>query len=359
MRTALLRLLLWSALTLGASAQDDILRLNQLQFLGTHNSYHIAPARGQLGTVERLRPSLGEELDYTHRPLPEQLHALGMRHFELDLYADPTGGRYARPKGEQRITAAERKRVGAYDPDGKMAKPGYKIIHAIDFDYRSTVLTLVEALQQIKTWSDKKPRHLPVMVLLELKDQPMHPLAKKPVLIDRKQLEAMEAEILSVFDRARIITPDVVRGKSATLREAVTNNGWPTLADARGKVMFCLDNGGRIRDEYFAGNPSLEKRLLFAHPPRADHPGAAFFKLNNPVGQFAAIQRLVKAGFMVRTRADSGTREARANDTTRRDRALKSGAHFISTDFPEPRAAFSDYQVRFSDGKPFRLNPLR
>ena len=39
----------------------------------------------------------------------------------------------------------------------------------------------------------------------------------------------------------------------------------------------------------------------------------------------------VKAGFVVRTRADADTVEARTNDTKRRDAALASGAQYVST----------------------------
>jgi len=66
-------------------------------------------------------------------------------------------------------------------------------------------------------------------------------------------------------------------------------------------------------------------------------------KENDPVEGFARIQELVKAGFLVRTRADSDTAEARANDTRSRDQALASGAQFISTDYPEPNRLFSPY----------------
>ena len=87
-------------------------------------------------------------------------------------------------------------------------------------------------------------------------------------------------------------------------------------------------------------------------------PGAAWFKINDPVRNFALIQRLVRSGFMVRTRADANTFEARRNDTRRRDKALASGAQFISTDFPEARPEISGYSVRFEKPTPYRSNPV-
>lgn len=80
--------------------------------------------------------------------------------------------------------------------------------------------------------------------------------------------------------------------------------------------------------------------------------------ITDPVKNFERIQRLVKAGFLVRTRADVGTLEARRKDTTRREKAFASGAHFISTDYPEPNPNFSEYQVRFDDNIVVRPNPI-
>ena len=122
--------------------------------------------------------------------------------------------------------------------------------------------------------------------------------------------------------------------------------------------MFALDNPGRHRDLYVSGHPSLVGRVLFATPKQELDAEAAFFKLNDPVAGFDDIQRLVLEGFIVRTRADAATEEARRNDTTRRDRAFASGAQIISTDFPEPVETFSEYSVRFPDGTTIRRNSV-
>jgi hypothetical protein len=81
-------------------------------------------------------------------------------------------------------------------------------------------------------------------------------------------------------------------------------------------------------------------------------------KVNDPVADFDRIQKLVKAGFLVRTRADADTAEARANDPARRDKALASGAQFVSTDYPDPDPALSPYRVRLPDGVVARPNPV-
>ena len=102
---------------------------------------------------------------------------------------------------------------------------------------------------------------------------------------------------------------------------------------------------------------SLRNRVMFVSVAESD-PAAAFLKLNNPNGDFDQIKRAVKQGFLVRTRADSGTKESRINDTSNRDKAFASGAQFVSTDYPEPDARFSNYRCRLPDGLVARLNPI-
>ena len=88
-----------------------------------------------------------------------------------------------------------------------------------------------------------------------------------------------------------------------------------------------------------------------------DHPAAAWMKVNDPIADFERIQALVRAGFLVRTRADADTAQARQNDPTRRDRALASGAQFVSTDYPEARADLSGYRVRLAGGRRREAEP--
>ena len=121
--------------------------------------------------------------------------------------------------------------------------------------------------------------------------------------------------------------------------------------------MFGMDNGGAVRDLYLKGHPTLEQRLIFVSVP-PDNPAAAWMKENDPVQGFDRIQELVRAGFLVRTRADADTIEARANDGRRRDKALASGAQFVSTDYARPNLRFSTYSVGFGKGIVARANPL-
>jgi hypothetical protein len=333
------------AATLFAAAQAEPLRLNQIQAIGSHNSYHVAPPAELLGTLRKFNKDAAA-WNYTHPSLTAQLDA-GLRQFELDVYSDQKGGLFADPLGVKLAKLAGAKGA-AVDP--ALAKPGFKVLHVPDIDCWSNAPTLAGALAEMAAWSAKHPRHLPVMVLIECKDQAHPPLPTRPEPFTRERLLALENDILAALPATAILRPDDVRGGAASLREAVTGKGWPSLDALRGKFLLCLDNTGAVRDRYLEGNPTLEGRLMFASAPDDRHPAAGWFKCNDADRQHAQIQRLVRAGFLVRTRAD--TRDA---DPALRDRAFASGAQWISSDH---FAAADDTRVVFEGNRTVRANPL-
>lgn len=76
---------------------------------------------------------------------------------------------------------------------------------------------------------------------------------------------------------------------------------------------------------------------------------AAFVSIADPVNDGARIAAAVKAGFIVSTRADDETREARLYDTTRRDAAFAGGAQIVSSDFAAADPAIGPYRVSLKD----------
>jgi hypothetical protein len=333
-----------------ASAPDDTLRLNEIQVMGTHNSYRIRTPEALFTSLQQTAPSIMAELDYGHRPLSEQFGDLGARQIELDVFADPDGGRFA----ERPLNADVGLPVVAPEPE--MAEPGLKVLHTEVIDWASTCWTFVACLTEVRDWSQANPTHLPIMILVEAKSPATLPEIGPFTAAD---LDGVDAEIRSVFTDDEVITPDDVRGDAATLREAVTTTGWPTLADSRGKVMFALDNGGEVRDTYVAGRPSLEGRMMFATMASVDDPGAAFFKENDPTGENQArIADLVRQGFVVRTRSDLPGVHAVTDDRSQLDAALASGAQFVSSDYLEPDPALGPFVASLPDGGVARCNPV-
>lgn len=354
-----MRLLLSLLLVTPAVAADPpAIRMNQVQVIGTHNSYHVAPVRAVRDLLSLARKGAGDDLDYTHRPLSEQFTKLGIRQVELDVFADPDGGLFAKPSAHANLTE-QKKDAGPHpNADKVLEKPGFKVLHVQDIDYLSTVPTLDAGLTAVRDWSKANPNHVPICVMLELKDAAVALLPTRPVKFDATQLDALDAAILKVFDRKHLLTPDDLRGDAKDLPTAIKGRGWPRLDDVRGKVFFALDNEGKVRDEYLKGHDALKGRVAFLGATDEAHQAAAWFKVNDPEKEFDRIRKLVAAGFLVRTRADTPTKHARANDTAQRDKALASGAQFVSSDYPEPRKEWSEYVVRLPGGVTARPNPV-
>ena len=281
---------------------DGTLRLNQIQVLGTHNSYHVAPAPG---------PSLTADRDITQSPLAVQLERQSVRQIELDVHVVP-GGPLA-------------------------------VFH-VRGDEGTTCPTLVQCLQEVRDWSKGHPGHLPVFVLIE----PKHEIG---ALVDPL---AIDTEVRSVFSPDQLLTPDDVQGSWPTLRQAVQEGGWPVLGATRAKVVMVLNDETFTRLTYTSGETSLQGRAMFVYagPPS---PLGAITSVPDARLESARIASLVGAGFIVRTRADDAGVEARANDSSRAAAALASGAQLVSTDYPVP--APSGYVVP-APGNPARCNPV-
>ena len=81
--------------------------------------------------------------------------------------------------------------------------------------------------------------------------------------------------------------------------------------------------------------------------------------VNDAVGDADRIRRLVGDGYLVRTRADSDTVEARSGDTTVQEAAWASGAQFVSTDYVFPDDMFGTGYVAEVPGPGLvRCNPV-
>lgn len=339
-----------------AYPRDDELRLNQIQAMGSHNSYHLAPQPEFAAGLEQLVPGVVANWQYQHAPLPVQLADQGVRQIELDVWYDPDG-RFAKRNAQAYAGLP-------LEPHPELAEPGIKVLHIMEIDAESSCLTFVACLTELETWSQANPGHVPVMVLVEAKaDAIPDPLAMgftTPIPWGATELEQIDAEIRSVFDPEQLITPDLVRGDAATLEEAILADGWPTLGEVRGRVMFALDNGGEVMAAYQDGHPSLEGRVMFTGGDPPGSPATAFIKLNDPIGDRAAIEDAVRRGYVVRTRGDADAFLGGGEHLAEREAALAGGAQWVSTDYPvpDPERFDADYSLTMPGGTPARCNPL-
>ncbi|HEY4334387.1 MAG TPA: phosphatidylinositol-specific phospholipase C1-like protein [Puia sp.] len=336
----------------GDSGFDD-LPINKVQLIGSHNSYKQAIDTALFSMLKAKNPEAAIGLEYSHVGLGEQLD-LGLRNLEIDVYADEKGGKYAHPKGLDWEAAAH---PPAYDPAGEMNKPGFKVFHVQDLDFRSNCPTFAGCMRQLKAWSDAHPDHYPVYVTMNAKDAEIKaPGFTIPESFTTEVFDRLDKEILDNLGHNYLLTPDEIRGSYPTLEQAVLAGHWPSMKTARGKFFFILDEGGEHRDAYIAGHPSLKGRVLFTDSP-AGTPEAAFMIINDPKREQEKIKEMVRKGYMVRTRADADTREARVNDRSSFAAACASGAQIITTDYYYKSKFFtSDYVVSFEGGSYMRKN---
>ena len=220
-----------------AANLDPALKINQIQVLGTHNSYAmpvdkrllhlIDPILGRVTSqlATRLPPeqlalfreehpndvSISDGLGYQHPDIITQLNE-GMRSLEIDVNPDPQGGHFADPAGYRILRAQGVADLLPFDAQA-LREPGYKVLHIADIDFRSHCPTLKLCLSQIRGWSDAHPGHVPLFLVLEAKVQdlpvlpdPTHTIPFTPALFDD-----LDREIVTGLGRERLITPDDVR----------------------------------------------------------------------------------------------------------------------------------------------------
>ena len=335
------------------SLNGQALKMNQIQVIGSHNSYKIGIEKPLMDIILSEHPeAIG--LAYTHIPILQQLD-LGLRSLEIDVLHDPEGGRFSKPKGLD-ILKAQGIEAKPYNSNA-MNDPGFKVLHIPYIDFRTHCSTFKVCLSDIRDWSRSHRAHLPIIITINPKSSGLDRPGFAEVLpFDEKVLDALDKEILEFFNTTELVTPSLVKGKSKTLRQAILDKGWPDLAIARGKVLFVLDAEKELTELYQKGDEDHAKPMFSNTDP--ENPHAAFFIMNNPVKEEKDIADRVKMGFMVRTRSDADTREARTRDKSRFEAAIRSGAQVITTDYYQKSLSPNkDFEITF-DGKYSQCNPV-
>lgn len=331
-------------------AAVDALPMNQVQVIGSHNSYKQAIGLGAMAILRSASPTQALALDYSHPPLTDQLNA-GARQLEIDILSDPEGGRYAAPMAMKMVPSDP-----PFDVTPLKGK-GLKVLHVPDIDFRASCSLFTACLKEVRAWSLAHPDHVPLLLLINLKEGPGIPGGTVAPDFDTAAFDQVDSEIRSIFPEDEIITPDRVQGHYPSLKAAVAAGAWPRLKAARGKVMFALDAGEKAVAVYRGNRKSLEGRVLFINTT-PDSPAAGYATLNEPETLKAEIARALAAGVIVRTRADADTVEARRNDRSRQSAAFASGAQFISTDYMTPDLRLGDYEAHLPGGGVARVNPV-
>lgn len=291
---------------------DDTRTIADVQALGTHNSYHRRPAN-----------PLVPEYEYEHAPLDEQL-VMGVRAIELDLH--------------------------------RRADGTFSVMHLPHIDPGTTCDSFSECLGVMLTWSLANPCHAPLMIWLEPKDLDVDATFPDEYQTYVGQEAAIDDEIRAVWPPEKLFDPDELRGAHATLPEAVTQDGWPTLGAMRGQALFAMLDSDEHRTPYVTETPNLAGRAMFVDSDSAADPFAATFKIDNAVSEAAKVTDLVGQGFVVTSNVGGAGDDPTANDADF-TATLAAGANYLATDAP---GVVGDMTKDFiPGGAPARCNPVR
>ncbi len=281
---------------------DDQLRLHHIQLRGTHNSYHSRPPLV-------VHPSH----EYNHAPLAVQLEEFGVRVFELDLH---------------------------------LGEEGFEVYHLPLIDEVSSCKIFADCLSELREWSKGRPDHLPIIVWLELKDE----FGGAAI----EDIESVEAAIAAEIPLEQMLTPDDVRGGHESLRAALDAEGWPTLGEVRGRILFVILSQDERAEAYTAGFTSLKGQLLFAraNSNQFQQPWAAIAKDGGADAVAAAhVGRLLVATNTCS--ADESDETCSADLAT----AIERGVHMLKDDVPAPVEGKS-YSLDLAGGAVAACNPV-
>jgi hypothetical protein len=155
---------------------------------------------------------------------------------------------------------------------------------------------------------------------------------KRALQFDAQAFQDLDKEILEILPADKIFKPADLKGSYSSIKERLNTEGWPLLSTCLGKIIFILEGNNQNLYE----QSGVNRPMFVYNPPNCDN--TAFVVKNDPIGNEQEIELLTQK-YIVRTRSDAGTLEARANDYKRFNAAIKSGAQIISTDYykPDPR----------------------
>lgn len=272
---------------------DDTTTLDQIQLLASHNSY-----KKQGSSLGKLFVGLGDSfaearaLKYGYKNLTDQFES-GIRSMEFDV----------------------RKR-----------KSSFVLTHVPLVDNSSVAPDFAMALEEIYLYSSHNPTHIPMIFLIEIKDDWM--------ILDHALQKITQTELIQLNDLIKdklkdsLYKPSDFMIDDLSVKETIVNHGWPTVSSLLGKVIFVL-HPNNMNNLYEEIDPTFETHSMFigSYEDDLNHDYASFI-VHNEV-DVTRIQELIQQGYIVRTRMDTSL----IYDDSRYNDAIISGAQILTSDF--------------------------
>ena len=277
----------------GHTKSANSLRYNEVSFKGSHNSY------------ER-RETIAEQLSSSGPAYDNRCLSL-----EFDIWRN----------------------TSSFTDHTNIASNFFVVAHIFHPGKYGT--TLRHYLQQVKAWSTANPNHEPIMVILDVKSknggyQNFH--------------SQIDSYIRRYYGDNGIFFPNqTFVDRARSLRHNVRyNNGWPTMHQLRGKVLFVLSGNQNWGGEYAKKDPKYRHCFVmknlevtnndptsYANSIHNQNPNIVFFNFNlgnaNGNHRFGTLAKeLGRKGAIVRGYT--------ANNSSAWNKSKQNGVSCISTD---------------------------
>ena len=294
------------------------IKLNDLQYLASHNSYKKKGSNiGHFFVGLGSSMAEAKAMNYSNHTLTDQLK-LGIRSFEFDT---------------------------------RLRKNEFMLTHVPLVDNSSVAPFLKYALEEIRLFSEYHKNHLPIIILLEIKDDWMV-LDPSLQTIGQKELNQLNELVFNQLG-SHLFKPSDMMNHGLFLKEEILNHGWPSVESLLGKVIVVLHAGSFVIP-YVSIDNTLFKLAMFPSVYASDEDVfyQSFIIENNPYSEY--ISSLVDNDFMIRTRLD----ENLIVDLQRRSTGLISKAQILTSDFTVSRHDLTLNQLFFFENyKTVRLRP--
>ncbi|MFW5780504.1 MAG: Ca2+-dependent phosphoinositide-specific phospholipase C [Bacillota bacterium] len=289
---------------------NNNLKLNEIQVLATHNSFKRMPFMPFSKTLELFWGQKVRNGYYGLDFLSEQFD-MGIRGVELD--------------------------VVMYGED-------LRLIHDPVTDWRTNGPDFKMALEEIKLWSDINPGHIPINIMLQVRNN-FSPFSHKFKKFTKQDIQDMDNLLGEVFGEGNIIKPKDIKGDHDTLREAVETDGWPELSECMGKVYFALLIGDETNKQYYKEiDPSFEtqRAFIFSKPEEEEKEYTSFILADSPFTE--GLEELIDKNYILRTRLD----EQFNYSEQRRVASIELGSQILATDHMRGNLLHPDYVTKLT-----------
>ena len=234
---------------------------------------------------------------YYHETLTDQLN-IGIRGLEIDVNA--------RKSGDDIV---------------------FNTFHTL-LDSRTCALSFDLALEELKLWSDANPEHIPITVLIEVKELAITPLLGNSLEV----INALDDTIGEILGD-KVLTPSEIMGTHSTFGAMRGVNDWIRLDEAKGQIMVVLHKSD-MTYAYVNQDTSMDTFNMvpsFYYDDLEEYSDfASVLLMNDPDDD--RIPTAIAANCIVRSRAD--TYPLPSEDYMKVDGLVAQGVNMITTDYP-------------------------